>query len=535
VQLKDVKRFLALNSDAIPADLKPEEITHALNMRMASSNEKQGAGDAETLQGEVEIPINATADITYYGQAIGGNFLYQGWDEIKIGTQVWMRRNWDVAYPGSKVYNDNEANRAIYGGLYTWNQIMSVDFAPDGWHVPTDAEITVLLTYMGGLMLAGGHMKEVGEEHWTDPNTGADDSFGFRALPGGKFDSVFELLGANGLFWLQDESIFAVSIVTTKNGSYSMDIAGDGPINITWGDGSADTPYTLTGTPHTFTHAYTGVAKTITISNPENITKFFALNDNITSITGLNLCDGLINTNLNNNLISSLVLGSWPSLESFNVGSNLLTSFIGLPSWVNLTDLTIDDNPITTVLFCAEWVNLVALYSYGGLFASVTLHKEWVNLTNLEIADNPNVASVGTFKEWVNLYSINVSYTNITHLDTFVEWINLARLYTRDCPNMGNVTVFPAWVHMETLYLASCPNITSLVNYATWTVLVFLTVNGCSITVANVINQILIVLDSSGITTGNIDLAGGTNAAPAGLGITAKNNLIAKGVTVTTN
>jgi uncharacterized protein (TIGR02145 family) len=177
-------------------------------VRTASSSEQHGAGVLETLQGEVPVLLNVSAEITYYGAAIGGAFLYEGWEEVTIGSQTWMKRNWDNAYPGSRVYNDDEDNRAIYGGLYSWNQIMSVDFCPEGWHVPTEAEINILLTFLGGQMIAGGHLKEVGDDHWNDPNTGADDNYGFRALPGGIYDTIYELLGANGLFWLKDENTF---------------------------------------------------------------------------------------------------------------------------------------------------------------------------------------------------------------------------------------------------------------------------------------------------------------------------------------
>ncbi|MEK6616898.1 MAG: hypothetical protein AABZ32_12470, partial [Bacteroidota bacterium] len=48
-------------------------------------------------------------------------------------------------------------------------------------------------------------------------------------------------------------------------------------------------------------------------------------------------------------------------------------------------------------------------------------------------------------------------------------------------------------------------------------------------------NGILIWLDKNDELNGTVNLAGGTNAPPTGAGITAKNNLIAKGWTVTTN
>jgi hypothetical protein len=52
--------------------------------------------------------------------------------EIVLGTQIWMCYNYASAYPGSKVYNDNEANRDLYGGLYTFDQINNPGFCPTG-------------------------------------------------------------------------------------------------------------------------------------------------------------------------------------------------------------------------------------------------------------------------------------------------------------------------------------------------------------------------------------------------------------------
>ncbi len=207
-QHRDLHDFRGgLNTDDNPSQLPQGDYTGAKNVRTGGSDEQHGEGPAETLQGEIEILIAPDTNMLYYGGSIGGQFVYEGYSEIQIGTQVWMRRNYDVNYPGSKAYNDVEANAAIYGRLYTHNMIMSTGFVPDGWHVPTEAEANTLLTYLGGLMIAGGKMKEVGENHWTTPNTGADDISGFRAIPGGKFDTLFELLGNNCLLWLQDDGV----------------------------------------------------------------------------------------------------------------------------------------------------------------------------------------------------------------------------------------------------------------------------------------------------------------------------------------
>jgi len=148
--LKDLHNFKGgLNTDDHPSQLPEGDYTDALNIRALSSDEQHGEGIAETLQGEIEVLINVTADLIYYGEAIGGNFVYPGFESVIICNQEWMKKNWDADYPGSKVYGDSEANRAIYGGLYTHAQIMSADFCPPGWRVPTEAEFQALIDCCG--------------------------------------------------------------------------------------------------------------------------------------------------------------------------------------------------------------------------------------------------------------------------------------------------------------------------------------------------------------------------------------------------
>ena len=113
--------------------------------------------------------------------------------EAIIGTQIWMCKNYDSNFPGSKVYNDDEANRAIYGGLYSFAQIMTPGFCPGGWHIPTLKEWQDLITFLGGT--AGGKLKEVGTNHWNAPNTGAVDTFGFKALGAGSYFAAYNFYG----------------------------------------------------------------------------------------------------------------------------------------------------------------------------------------------------------------------------------------------------------------------------------------------------------------------------------------------------
>ena len=85
---------------------------------------------------------------------------------------------------------------------------------PEGWHLPTDAEWTVLTDFLGGEDVAGGKMKttgtiEAGTGLWYAPNTGATNESGFTALPGGLRygNGNFSYMGDYAIFWSSSGSI----------------------------------------------------------------------------------------------------------------------------------------------------------------------------------------------------------------------------------------------------------------------------------------------------------------------------------------
>lgn len=177
---------------------------------------------AGTAYGE-EITFTTPADHT--GETgtvtdIEGNVYHT----IGIGSQYWtvenlkttrFNDNTEISYveaandwqnliaPGYCWYNNEPANKEIYGALYNWYVVVSSKLPPDGWHVSTDAEWTILETYLGGLTAAGGKLKETGTDHWMTPNTGATNESGFTALPGGMRakDGSYGYLGETGNFW----------------------------------------------------------------------------------------------------------------------------------------------------------------------------------------------------------------------------------------------------------------------------------------------------------------------------------------------
>jgi uncharacterized protein (TIGR02145 family) len=150
---------------------------------------------------------------------------------VVIGTQTWMAENlkttkyndgttipnvtdgatWAVlSTPAYCWYNNDAAtNKATYGALYNWYTVNTAKLAPTGWHVPTDAEWSTLTTYLGGESVTGGKLKETGTTHWTSPNTGASNSSGFTALPGGQRYSINGAFGDFGYYvgwWSSSEN-----------------------------------------------------------------------------------------------------------------------------------------------------------------------------------------------------------------------------------------------------------------------------------------------------------------------------------------
>ena len=146
------------------------------------------------------------------------------YNTIAIGNQVWLQENLKSLHysDGTEIndvvaYNNDEGMAEVYGRLYTWDAAMrnsneegAQGIAPDGWHIPSDAEWKELENFLGGASIAGGKMKTTGTEYWSEPNTGADNSSGFSALPAGEFDShytpnTFQLLNTHAVFWTSTE------------------------------------------------------------------------------------------------------------------------------------------------------------------------------------------------------------------------------------------------------------------------------------------------------------------------------------------
>lgn len=121
---------------------------------------------------------------------------------VKIGKQVWMAENLDFkTSTGSWCYENSIDNCAKYGRLYNWETAMQV--CPNGWHLPGNSEWAELINYLDREC---GKLKAT--EGWNSPNTGAKNSSGFTAIPGGGCNSngtLFSGIGESGRWWSSSE------------------------------------------------------------------------------------------------------------------------------------------------------------------------------------------------------------------------------------------------------------------------------------------------------------------------------------------
>jgi uncharacterized protein (TIGR02145 family) len=156
---------------------------------------------------------------------------------IVIGEQKWMAENlittvyrngdsianvtdaaqWSSLATGAWCHNNNSSsNECPYGKLYNWYAVADPrNVCPVGWHVPTNAEWSVLINYLdlnayGGFNanIAGSKMKSTGTQYWLSQNTDATNESGFSGLPGGRrnFNGVFINVGNSGSWWSSSEN-----------------------------------------------------------------------------------------------------------------------------------------------------------------------------------------------------------------------------------------------------------------------------------------------------------------------------------------
>jgi len=174
-----------------------------------------------TTAGGGGIVTNPGAGVTFDGYTYSSIVLGNGqeWMAENLRTTFYANgdpipnvtdaNQWQNLTTGAWAhYNNDSQYENPYGKLYNWYAVDdSRNVCPTGWHVPSDAEWTVLSDYLGGEAVAGGKMKSTGTAYWFTPNTDATNESGFSGLPGGDRSSngTFNAGGGTGLWWSSTE------------------------------------------------------------------------------------------------------------------------------------------------------------------------------------------------------------------------------------------------------------------------------------------------------------------------------------------
>lgn len=161
----------------------------------------------------------------------------QVYKTVVIGSQTWLAENLNYnaenpkdeegneIYTWSWCYQNDKANCDTFGRLYTWAATMDSisqgscgynvsctpttkhrGICPEGWHVPSQAEWTTLITYVGGTSSAGTKLKST--DLWSEETKGTNN-YGFTVLPASLIlpDETFPENDITTTFWASDDSV----------------------------------------------------------------------------------------------------------------------------------------------------------------------------------------------------------------------------------------------------------------------------------------------------------------------------------------
>lgn len=138
---------------------------------------------------------------------------------VKIGDQIWMKQNLRVTHApdGSQIetysYNDDTANRLVYGSLYSWDIAMNGSIeeqtqgiCPCGWHIPTDEEFKKLEIYLG-MTRSEADMENTwrGVGIGTALKIGGNSSYDARLAGRRSSSGTYSLLGSFEYVWTSSE------------------------------------------------------------------------------------------------------------------------------------------------------------------------------------------------------------------------------------------------------------------------------------------------------------------------------------------
>ena len=178
---------------------------------------------------------------------------YQGHDypAVLIGTQCWLAENLrntaTAAGPISYVaYNEDDANAAAFGYLYTWYTAVGVPegdnttapttatttsgetyvqgICPDGWAIPSHTDMEILKNFASGEVR---RLRDMSTSYWIGGSEGVTPNYGFNSRGGGFYNSVsgnFERILLEAYYWESNSEPGSTEVKTLVDAYYCSDM-----------------------------------------------------------------------------------------------------------------------------------------------------------------------------------------------------------------------------------------------------------------------------------------------------------------------
>jgi uncharacterized protein (TIGR02145 family) len=209
-----------------------------IKLSLSEDNGKTWQKLSQGVSGDIGNDVTQGSHVIYWDvlqskeKLVGSSFVFkviasEEFKTVQIGNQVWMAENlnvdhyrngdlipnvkdegqWSELNSGAWCYYNNElANGEIYGKLYNWYAVNDKrEICPVGWHVPSYKEWSSLKLNFISSENVGGELKS--KNFWMAPNTGAVNSVGFNAFPGGYREENGKCIDLKkfGDWWCQSE------------------------------------------------------------------------------------------------------------------------------------------------------------------------------------------------------------------------------------------------------------------------------------------------------------------------------------------
>jgi uncharacterized protein (TIGR02145 family) len=245
-EVSSIRQKSAISGGSITSDNGSTVVVRGLcwsldaNPTTSDSKSLSGSGSGDFSSLITGLEVNTTYHVRAYatnreGTSYGNDIVFttivygqladidgNAYNTIIIGSQEWMAENlkttkysngdpipnvpvdddWSQLYDGAYCWYDNSEllNKETYGALYNWFAgADSRNVCPQGWHVPADADWTVLTEYLISNGYGyGGSGEDIAKSlaatsGWTSNTTEgtignypeSNNSSGFSALPGG--------------------------------------------------------------------------------------------------------------------------------------------------------------------------------------------------------------------------------------------------------------------------------------------------------------------------------------------------------------